>query len=365
MMRTSTPLSLLPTFLLSLNKASNYLTGKIACDERVLFFPTLANKINATHWHVPIHGWIFEPETESKKRRVAIKGLGKLFQVNDVDEKRLLKRRLMWFTVDNQSMKHVKIAIVGSGIEEKEEGEGDHYRLPRSAKDGHFIGHLTLRNDELLDAADSDGIVRYEAIDHKRTFAGAIHLLPPTGVSIISDIDDTVKITNYLDKKEFYKNTFLREFKQVPGMKELFHACKSKYDNNCSIHYVSASPYQLFEELSNFFTTAGFPSATYHLKRIRVKDKTLLQLFADPEDYKIRQITPILNTYPLRKFILIGDSGEKDPEVYKELIRRYPNQIEKIWIRNVNGANATRMEGVDPGRWRFFSDGYDLMDEVV
>ena len=127
---------------------------------------------------------------------------------------------------------------------------------------------------------------------------------------------------------------------------------------------MSATPYQLFKELDIFFERIGFPVATYHLKRIRGKGKTLLLLFADPKDYKFKQITPILNTFPQRKFILIGDSGEKTCEVYSELNRRFPGQIEKIWIRNVNDANATRMEGVHPDRWRYFSDGQDLMDQV-
>mmetsp|Transcript_52628 Transcript_52628/g.111776 ORF Transcript_52628/g.111776 Transcript_52628/m.111776 type:complete len:360 (+) Transcript_52628:80-1159(+) len=345
----------LPTLLLSLNplsKAPNYLTGRIASDERVVFFPTIASKINETHWKAPVHGWIFEPELESRKRKVAMKGLEKLFQVTDSEEKRLLARRFMPFTVDNQSMKYVNVKV----------GKGGLHRLPRSRKDGHFVGRLALRDDEL--DADDDGIVRYEAIDSERNFAGAIHLVPPTGLSVISDIDDTVKITNYLDKKEFYKNTFLREFREVPGMKELFRSLKSRRDD-VSFHYVSASPYQLFEELSNFFDAKGFPPATFHLKRIRVKDKTLLQLFADPMEYKMRQITPILDAFPKRRFILVGDSGEKDPEVYKELYKRYSDRIEKIWIRNVNGANATRMEGVDLDRWSYFDDGFDLMDEVA
>lgn len=329
----------------------NYLTGKIGSDERVVFFPTIANKINITHWDVPIHGWIFEPELESKKRNVAIKGVGKLFKVTNPEEKKLLKRQLMPFTGDNQSMKYVNIKV-GSGI----------FRLPRSRKDGHFVGHLTIHDDALH--CNDEGIVYFNAVDRDRTFPGSIHLVPPTGISIISDIDDTVKITNYLVKKEFYKNTFLREFREVSGMKELFHKCRSEY-GDCFFHYVSAAPYQLFEELNNFFERVGFPQATYHLKRIRVKDKTLLQLFADPKDYKLGQIEPILKTFPHRKFILIGDSGEKDPEVYAELYRRYPDQIEKIWIRNVNDANATRMDGVDPQRWRYFDDGYDLMDDIA
>jgi len=346
------PLLSLPALMLSLAKMPNYLSGSIASDERVVFFPTAANRINETHWHVPIHGWIFEPELRSKKRRLAVKGVGKLFDVSDVEERRLLTRRLMPFIADNKSMKFVNIRI-GHDI----------HRLPRSSKNGHFVGHLQLHDDQLRSYGD-EMIVHYEAIvDRGRNFPGVIHLLAPTGTSVISDIDDTVKITNYLNKKEFYKNTFLREFREVPGMKNVFHACRSRY-KNCSFHFVSASPYQLFEELDSFFRRSGFPLATYHLKKIRVKDKTLLDFFCDPEDYKLRQITPILNTFPQRKFILIGDSGEKDCEVYRELNRLFPEQIEKIWIRNVNDANATRMEGVPGDKWRFFSDGHDLIRDL-
>lgn len=365
MLAAPPPLLLLPALvLLSVDKLSNFITGRIARDERVVFFPTAASRINGTHWRVPIHGWIFEPELESKKRRVAIKGVGKLFSVKGEEEKKLLKRRLMPFTVDNQSMQYVNIKI-GSNV----------YRMPRSSKDGHFVAELALGDDELMQhhklhdndaAGNAIRIVRYEAMgdEQNRTFEGTFHLIPPTGTSVITDIDDTIKITNYLDKKEFYRNTFLREFREVPGMKELFHKCAEDSGGSCSFHYVSASPFQLFEELDGFFGAVGFPPATYHLKRIRVKDKTLLQLFADPMEYKLQQIEPLMRAYPLRKFVLIGDSGEKDPEVYSELYRRHPHQVERIWIRNVNGANESRMDGVDSDIWRYFDDGYELLDQI-
>ena len=342
-----------PLLFFALNKAPNFLTGKIAHDERVVFFPTAATQINETHWNIPIHGWIFEPEVDSVKRKTLIKALGKMFQLKDDSEKRILRQRLMPFTVDNQSLQYVRITIAKSG-------QQIIHRLPRSAKDGHFFGNLTL--PVAMDDSE-DGILHYKAIDSDRCFPGRVHLIPPTGVSIISDIDDTVKITNYLDKKEFFKNTFIRDFQVVPGMKNVFLKCRSHYDN-CSFHFVSASPYQLFEDLSSFFEAEGFPLATYHLKQIRVKDKTLLQLFADPFEYKIGQIERILHKYPKRKFILIGDSGEKDPEVYIELCRRYPEQIEKIWIRNVNDADASRMDGIDKEKWRYYSTGSDLMKEI-
>lgn len=332
--------------LLALSKVPNYLTGKIAQDERVVFFPTVANKINETHWNIPIHGWIFEPELESKKRKALYKIIGKVFHVNDDQEKKILKQRLMPFAVDNQSWQYVKIKI-GANIVPI---------FPRSSKDGHFKGYLTLREDQLH---SKNGIVQFEAVDKDRTFPGEIHLVQQRGYSIVSDIDDTVKHTNYLDKKEFYKNTFVREFQAIPGMAKLYHNFKSQYED-CTFHYVSAAPYQMYEQLQEFFIKNGFPSATFHLKKIRVKDKTLLQLFADPLDYKIGQIEQLLKTFPNRKFILIGDSGEKDPEVYTQLYKKYPSQIENILIRNINNSNSTRMDDLPIEKWQYFNDGEDL-----
>lgn len=336
---------------LAMGKLSNYFTGRIAADERVQFFPTIANRLNSTHYLIPIHGWIYEPEHDSKKRKLAIKGMGKLFRVDDDSEKMYLNKRMMPFVVDNQSMKYVRVQF---------DGHETLYKLKRSAKDGHFVHHFEIHQDHLQ---HDNRIVSYQAVDEARTFQGHVHLIEDEGVSIISDIDDTVKITNYLDKKEFYKNTFLREFRAVDGMQQLLQKCKRHY-KNCSIHYVSASPYQLYDALSTFFREEGFPEATFHLKRIRIKDRSLLKFFEDPFEYKLQQIEPILQTFPGRKFILIGDSGEKDPEVYKELLSKYPDQIEKIWIRNVNDSTDERMEGIDREMWRYFNDGYDLMKEL-
>lgn len=379
-----------------LNKIPNYLTGKVALDERVIFFPTAANQLNSTHWNVPIHGWIFEPEHESKKRKAFVKILQTFFRVKNKEEKQILKRRVMPFVVDNQSLKFVNIKI--SGGTNNSNSNNKIHRMPRSAKDGHFFHDLILHENELN--PNKDGIVTFHTIDgvgdyarsnndnndnkdesnKARIFTGHVHLIPPTGISIVSDIDDTVKITNYLDKKEFYKNTFIREFKVVPGMVELYQKLyNNNYKssqlqqfsdneiNNCSFHFVSASPYQLFEELYKFLIEkAGFPYATFHLKKIRVKDKTLLELLSDPQDYKIRQIELLLQKFPSRKFIFVGDSGQKDIEVYIELYNKYPKQIHKIWIRNVNNATDDRFRGLlenddSNNIWQYFNDGTDII----
>jgi len=70
-----------------------------------------------------------------------------------------------------------------------------------------------------------------------------------------------------------------------------------------------------------------------HMRNFRFKDSSFFDMFASPIHAKRRLITPIMKRFPKRKFILVGDSGEKDPEVYAEFAREYPDQVKAIFIR--------------------------------
>ena len=77
------------------------------------------------------------------------------------------------------------------------------------------------------DSCDIDNkIVTYRAVTGKkenRIFEGTVQLVSPKGISAISDIDDTLKITNvFKGKKELMKNTYLKEFTPVPGMADVY-----------------------------------------------------------------------------------------------------------------------------------------------
>jgi len=66
-----------------------------------------------------------------------------------------------------------------------------------------------------------------------------------------------------------------------------------------------------------------------------LKDRSLLTLFGDPEKTKIDTITSILQRYPHRQFVLVGDTGERDPEVYGHMLRQYPHQIQRVFLRDI------------------------------
>jgi hypothetical protein len=196
--------------------------------------------------------------------------------------------------------------------------------------------------------------------------AGRIQLIDDEGISVISDIDDTVKVTNVGNRRELLANTLLREFSAVPGMAEVYRRWQ---EAGTAFHYVSASPWQLATCLGGFLRDAGLPSGSMHLKLFRLKDSTPLRRLPSRKRSKRRTIEQIMEDFPRRKFLLVGDSGERDPEVYAEVARRHPDRVAGVAIRRVDGKLSrekvqSRLDRlarrVPGGRWHVFSDAADL-----
>src|SRR5690606_7294133 len=103
--------------------------------------------------------------------------------------------------------------------------------------------------------------------EDERLFAGEIELIPPVGVSVIADIDDTIKITNVADRRELLANTFTREFQSVPEMANVYQ----KWANaGASVHYVSSSPWHLYSLLLDWLDKDQFPVGSLHLRNVRL-----------------------------------------------------------------------------------------------
>jgi len=117
---------------------------------------------------------------------------------------------------------------------------------------------------------------------------------------------------------------------------------------------------------------AGFPRATLELKDVRFRDETLINLFKKGTETKPVQIEPILKRHARRQFILIGDSGEQDPEVYGDVARRYPARIHRILIRNVDNSKAEDLrfkeafKHIARNKWQLFDrPGQISIDDLL
>jgi phosphatidate phosphatase APP1 len=179
------------------------------------------------------------------------------------------------------------------------------------------------------------------------------------GLSVISDIDDTVKVTHVLDRGRMWEATFYKPFETVAGMPAAYQRLAAK---GAAFHYVSSSPWHLAEPLLGLLETSGLPVSSLSLKQIRLKDRTALNIVKPGRETKPPAIEAILTRYPGRQFILIGDSGEDDPEVYADALRRHPKQITRIFIRNITAAHrgdarfAKAFAGLEEARWVLSED---------
>jgi phosphatidate phosphatase APP1 len=125
--------------------------------------------------------------------------------------------------------------------------------------------------------------------------------------------------------------------------------------------FVSASPWQMYSVLNDFFSKEKFPPALYFMKYFRLKDSDFFNLFEKPEIYKTETIAPIIEEWKKVKFILVGDSGEKDPEAYAKLAVKYPERITKIYIRNAYEENLDSriksvFQNIPDEKYQFFKN---------
>ncbi|NUM33472.1 MAG: App1 family protein [Candidatus Brocadiae bacterium] len=336
----------LPLCLALLNSC---VTQDIKSDEEVRFFPAMAYlSPDKNSFIVPIHGQIYEPERDSVSRKMFKKALMKVFKIPEA-ENRIFDDRVSEFLVDNKSGKVVKIRI----------GDKEFF-LPMTTGNGHFMARVEIPVAEISEGLEK---IEFETINHPQDMAcyrGFAFLLEDEGLSVISDIDDTIKESNVLDKEELLSNTFLREFVPVTGMPDFYRKIKET-SKNIGFHYVSSSPWQLYKPLAEFIEK-HYPQGSFHLKYWRLKDSSAFSLLENPKKGKWRAIDHILKTFSQRKFILVGDSGEKDPEIYGEIARKYPDQIIRIYIRKA-GEQADnsdkRFENAFSdlqGKWLIFQD---------
>jgi phosphatidate phosphatase APP1 len=174
-------------------------------------------------------------------------------------------------------------------------------------------------------------------------------LVPPVTArfGIISDIDDTVISTNVGNKLKMILAVILsnahtrKPFEGVAGLYRALHSGASGGEDN-PIFYVSNSAWNLYTMLLEFLKLQTIP-----LGPVLLRDFGDHLLFSkDPQSHKKSNIKMILDSFPHLPFVLIGDSGERDPEIYRDVVKEYPTRIRAIYIRSIN-KQSSRLAAID------------------
>ncbi|UYZ60291.1 App1 family protein [Hymenobacter latericus] len=167
-------------------------------------------------------------------------------------------------------------------------------------------------------------------------------LVPPADAEygIISDLDDTVIQTSATDIMRMARTVLLRNarsrmpFKGVAEFYRQLQLGRNGKRNN-PFFYVSSSPWNLYDLLEDFLALNEIPPGPLLLRDMALKRKQQGDA-SEHHGHKLREIDNLLLTYPQLPFVLIGDSGQEDANIYREVVRRHPGRILAIYIRDVN-----------------------------
>jgi len=189
--------------------------------------------------------------------------------------------------------------------------------------------------------------------------AASVLIPPPTAqFGVISDIDDTVLQTGATSVRSLAKQVlFGNAYTRLPfeGVSAFYEALNR---GGNPLFYVSSSPWNLYDVLVEFMELNDIPLGPIMLRDWGVSATELLPTTHGA--HKQDAIRQILETYPKLPFILIGDSGQEDPEIYRQVVRDFPGRVLSIYIRDVND-DAARRESVQRLAQELAQDGSTLL----
>ena len=196
--------------------------------------------------------------------------------------------------------------------------------------------------DVELELVDYPGKTRNNAEPQDVRATGKV-IVPPTDAQfgIISDIDDTVLRTDVINLLAMARNTFLlNSHTRLPfeGVAAFYDALRrGDGTRNNPIYYVSSGAWNLFDMIVDFFVVRNIPLGPLFMVDFGITSRQFLM--PSHHEHKLKTIQMLLDTHPTLPFILIGDSGQKDPEIYLEAISNNPKRILAAYIRDVTLAS--------------------------
>jgi phosphatidate phosphatase APP1 len=157
-------------------------------------------------------------------------------------------------------------------------------------------------------------------------------------IGIISDIDDTILVTDSHTPTKMLRTTLLKHATQrkiLVGIDEWYKELKQGTNKslNRPFFYVSSSPWTLYEVIHHIFRHNNLPMGAMILRDYGVDKHQMI--IGTHSDHKRTTIDRILATFPNMQFILSGDTAQQDAFIYYQVAIDYPNRILAIYIRDV------------------------------
>ncbi|KAK5942741.1 hypothetical protein PMZ80_005307 [Knufia obscura] len=160
------------------------------------------------------------------------------------------------------------------------------------------------------------------------------YLVSDNGLTVISDIDDILRVTKIYDPKEGLLNSFARPFVQWTNMPDIYRNWSQSLPN-MHFHYLTTTPEQVTRTYMDFIYKT-YPGGSFDTRPLNFSDVSAT--------LSIRKflLDKVFQTFPNRKFILMADTSNSDVmSAYPELAKQYPGQVQCIFLRNTSATDSS------------------------
>ncbi|KAM0717790.1 hypothetical protein Q7P37_006122 [Cladosporium fusiforme] len=349
-----------------------------ALPTQVLNLPPYANWTDEG-WNVRFHGNVYkQPNTSTEK----LNELANVFlvgeDIEDLPEDQQDNARNMTASIFVLQQDNVNVSTIhlepapsqgasgqpgGGGAETAKGGRQDVQMPYNTTFLGDYDEFVPIKLNGLTPGNETSKIQRLNAqVEGASEGNATVYLIPPKGISVVSDIDDTLRVTKIYDPKEGLLNSFARDFtpwEDMPGI----YANWSRNLPDVHFAYLSTTPEQVSRAYMDFIY-GNFPGGSFDTRPLNFSDvKATLSIRA-------HLLTQLFETFPQRKFVLVGDSSNPDiMKDYPQMAIDFPEQVQCILLRNVTATDdsdhfpydTSKFEDLKQNQYMFFKHSDDLM----
>lgn len=166
-----------------------------------------------------------------------------------------------------------------------------------------------------------------------------LQVSPQARLGIISDIDDTILHSGVTHWKTAAQLTFLhnaRTRKPLKGVAKLYQALQAGADGTqqAPVFYVSSSPWNLYDLLEDFMELNAIPPGPIFLRDLGMDTGKFIKTAG--HGHKLERARRLIERFPDLRWVLMGDSGQADAELYADAAQSFGDRIAAIYIRDVD-----------------------------